>query len=139
MDLASGLFALAGVALAGGLAEFRSWREANKRSNDEFALLKRETYAKALRLTESVASRAARWLESPGPEAHAGFWEAITEAYQTLGEIRLITGEPRAAEKMNQTLRQYRDMVETGSTTFPKTTAEREALVRLFREDLGLN
>jgi hypothetical protein len=137
----SGAFALGGVALAGLMAEIRSWREGRIRRRSEIMTLRRETYASALRRIEGVASSVAIWsaCEPDGvPAATRAVWEALTSAYEVLSEVRLIAGHGEVAEAMQRVLHEYRAALQSGERTLPAPTELRAAVVREFRGDLGI-
>lgn len=139
MDFASGLFALGGLALGGALSELRAWREARARRHDALTDLRRRTYALAIRQLETVASRCARWLEADDKTAAAeAFWEALTDAYAALNELRLVVVDMQTAEEYMDMLGIFRSVVEKGGTELPNTRTARGRLVQLFRQDLGV-
>lgn len=143
MDIASGIFALGGVALAGLVAEVRARRDAWTKRTEAATTLKRHTYSEALGQIEVVASRCARWLEaseaSARLDAATSFWDALLEAYRILGDVRLICNDQRIPEVMNGLLRIYRDVIEKAGTQFPKQRDQRRRLIELFRKDLGVD
>jgi hypothetical protein len=144
MDIASGLFALGGVAVAAGFNELRAWRESRAARESAIFELRRETYARALRQIETIASRFAQWAE----EARASdeyftrkraVWDAMTAAYETLNEVRLIAGDlGQTEDAMNRILRDYRDRLEADEQVGFKSREERSVLVDLFRKDLAI-
>ena len=145
MDIASGLFALAGVALAAGFNELRAWRESRAARESAIFELRRETYARALRQIETIASRFAQWAEEPPTLADEystkkrAVWDAMTAAYETLNEVRLIAGDlGQTEDAMNGILRDYRDKLEADEQVVFKSREERALLVDLFRKDLAI-
>jgi hypothetical protein len=73
MDVSSGVFALGGVALGGVLAEFRAWKDATDKRAQDLLLVRRETYARALRQIETLASTFTQWVEGPDQKLRALF------------------------------------------------------------------
>lgn len=136
MDVASGLFALAGVALAAAFGEVRAWREGRTQRSQDLYQLRRETYARALSEIEVVASATARWAREG--EESSGAWKALTTAYGTMNEVALIAVGKATVEKMAAVLRVYRTTLESGERNLPKPRDERRELVLAFRRDLGL-
>jgi hypothetical protein len=140
--LASGLFALGGVALAGLFAEIRAIREGRARGNFELVSLKRETYSKAIDQVELVASKVARWAEASDEEraerSHA-FWDELTLAYQITNQIRLIARTQEPADAMKRVLTVYRTAVEDDERKLPKTRGKVNEMINMFRIDLDLS
>lgn len=138
MELAAGFFALAGVALGGIVNEIRAWRD--RRTADETRLfeIRRELYAKALRQIEGVASQTAQWARSDPPNDDRPFWDALTAAYETLNEIRLVARDPNVGDFMHNALKRYRHAVEHNDRALPDAHQERVALLAAFRQDLGM-
>jgi hypothetical protein len=144
MEIAAGLFALGGVALTALLGELRGWRENRIRHTTELATLRRETYIRALHDVEAVASTIGVWSGTmPGSEeaetvSSAPFWAALTTAYKSLNEVRLLGGDQAPALAMMDVLRIYRYQVESGVREVPSAGAQRDALLQAFRRDLAL-
>ncbi len=142
MDVASGAFALGGVALASAVAEVHAWREARARRDSDLTSLRREVYTNALRRLESVASRVALWAVAEPEDVAvrtAAVWEALATAYEVLNEVRLIAGDPKVAASMERTLRVYRAALEGGERVLPKVNDDRVGMIHAFREDLGIS
>lgn len=142
MDIAAGLFALGGVALAGLLTEVRAWRERRTKHDADLHLIRRETYSKALHDVEQVASKISRWAEaSPEavPDLRLQFWDAMTVAYDSLNKVRLLGTDDRPAEAMSVMLQIYRRQVESGERTVPSAGKARDTMLAAFRRDLGLS
>lgn len=141
IDLASGLFALGGVALAGAWAEIRAGREARARQSSELLSLKRELYTEAMLRTEAVASSVAQWaFEAEDAEDDASrqaVWAAITSAYETQNKIRIVADSQAPAEAMKRVLAVYRDVLESSDRRLPKPSDVRSAMISEFRKDLG--
>lgn len=103
MDIASGVFALAGVTVAAVFSELRAWRETRTARGEALLQLRRETYARALRQLETLASKSAQWVEAPEavsrePASKLPVWEAMTVVYETMNEVRLAAvdlGRPK--------------------------------------------
>jgi hypothetical protein len=139
VDIASGLFALGGVFLAGLLTEVRSRREWRSKKVDNLIELRRLLYARALREIELAGSRCTRWIEAEDKSGAAEkFWDAMTEAYQTLIEVRLVSHTIEIVPQMDRILHIYQDFVEEGvHGKEPSIRSELATLVDLFRRDLG--
>src|SRR4051794_8716226 len=103
MDVSSGIFALAGVALTAAATELRNWRESRSRRISDLFELRRETYLKGIRQIETVASQVAQWVSGETDNLR-GAWDALTAAYETLNEIRLIVKDPETAETLHRAL-----------------------------------
>jgi hypothetical protein len=139
MDVSSGVFALGGVALGGVLAEFRAWKDASDKRAQDLLLVRRETYARALRQIETLASTFTQWVEGPDPKTTRPVWDAMTAAYETFNETRLIVEHLEDTEiAFNSVLRVYRNPLERGDRQVVSAGDERKALVELFREDLAM-
>lgn len=139
MEISSGLFALGGVLLAGLLAEMKSRREWRSKNTDNLIELRRALYARALREIESAGSRCTRWIEAEDKsDAAEKFWDAMTEAYQTLNEVRLVNHTTEIVPQMDRILHIYQSFVEEGVPgPEPSIRSEVVTLVKLFRRDLG--
>jgi len=144
MEITAGLFALGGVALAALLGELRGWRENRVRQSTELTTLRRETYIRALHDVEAVSATIGRWSGSmPGPDeaeviSAAPFYTALSKAYESLNEVRLLGGDQRPALAMMDVLRTFREQVESGEREVPNAGAQRNAMLVAFRNDLGL-
>src|SRR5262245_18493804 len=91
IDVASGLFALGGVALAGAWAEIRAGREARARQSSELFSLKRELYTEATLRVEAVASSVAQWASAAEDDvSRQAVWASLTSAYETSAKIRIV-------------------------------------------------
>lgn len=139
MEITAGLFALGGVALTALLGEVRGWREGRIKQTAELKTLRRETFTRALHDVEAVASTVAIWAGTvPGTqETEAKFWAALSTAYESLNEVRLIGVDQRSAEAMMDVLRIYRTQVESGERLLPSAGGDRNAMLAAFRRDLG--
>jgi hypothetical protein len=139
MEITAGLFALGGVALTALLGELRAWRESRIKQTAELKTLRRETFTRALHDVEAVASAVALWAGTvPGPEeSEAKFWAALSTAYQSLNEVRLIGVDQRPAEAMMDVLRIYRQQVDSGERLLPSAGGDRNAMLAAFRRDLA--
>jgi hypothetical protein len=144
MEITAGLFALGGVALTALLTELRGWREARVRQTTELASLRRELYIRALHDVEAVASVVGTWSSTmPGSEeteavSSASFWAALTTAYKSLQEVRLLGCDQAPALAMKDALLIYRNQVESGVRELPKARPQLDAMLAAFRRDLGL-
>ncbi|MFI5708558.1 hypothetical protein [Kribbella sp. NPDC051620] len=79
-----------------------------------------------------------------GPEevetvSAAPFFAALTKAYESLNEVRLLGGDQRPALAMMDVLRTFRNQVESGKREVPSAGAQRNAMLVAFRNDLGLS
>jgi hypothetical protein len=138
VDVASGLFALGGVALAGAWAEIRAGREARARQSSEFVSLKRELYTEATLRIEAVASSVAQWASAVQDDAsRQAVWAALTSAYETSAKIRIVADTQAPAEVMERVLAVYRKTLESNDRRLPKPNDVRAAMIREFRKDLG--
>jgi hypothetical protein len=139
--LIGGIFALAGVALTGFLAEFRATRESRSQEISNLASLKREVYSKAINQVELVASMVARWVganEEERPERSHSFWDELVVAYQMQNQIKILARTQEPAEAMNRVLGIYRRAIENHEKELPKPREEVKEMVSSFRKDLGL-
>jgi hypothetical protein len=136
VETVSGLFALAGVALAAAFGELRAWRESSTQRSSELYKTRRETYALALQNVEAVAGRMAEWAKEGGDASVV--WESLTAAYTTMNTVALVAVDRRTPEAMSGVLRIYREALEAEHRVMPKPRAERRELVLAFRRDLGL-
>lgn len=137
IDVASGLFALGGVALAGAWAEIRAGREARARQSSELVSLKRELYSEAILRTEAVASSVAQWVAAEDDASQQAVWAALTSAYETAGRIRIVADTQVPAEAMRQLLAVYRNALESEDRRLPKPSDFRDEMISEFRKDLG--
>jgi hypothetical protein len=138
VDVASGLFALGGVALAGVWAEIRAGREARSRQSSELVSLKRELYTEAIVRTEAVASSVAQWVAAPDDDvSRQAVWAALTSAYETSANIRIVADTQTPADAMEGVLRVYRSALEGNDRRLPKPREGRDAMIRELRRDLG--
>jgi hypothetical protein len=137
VDLAAGFFALAGVALGGVINEFRAWRDRRVRAEANLYDIRRELYAKALRQLEGVASQVAQWVTAADGADTRPFWNAMTAAYETLNEIRLVARDPGLGDQLHDVLHEYRVVVERNERVLPNPRDKRRAMVEAFRKDLG--
>lgn len=136
--MASGLFALGGVALAGAWAEIRAGREARAQQSSELVSLKRELYTEAIVRIESVASNVAQWASAAKDDVpRQPIWAAITSAYETSAKIRIVADTQVPADAMERVLTIYRTALESNNRRLPKPGNERDAMIREFRKDLG--
>jgi hypothetical protein len=144
MEITAGLFALGGVALTALLTELRGWREARIKQTTELASLRRELYIRALHDVEAVASVVGTWSgtqagsEEIEAASSAPFWAAMTTAYKSLNEVRLLGGDQRPALALMDVLRIYRNQVESGIRELPSAGDARNKLLVALRTDLGL-
>jgi hypothetical protein len=137
IDVASGLFALGGVALAGAWAEVRAGREARARQSSELVSLKRELYTEATLRIEAVASSVAQWASAEDDASREAVWAALTSAYETSAKIRIVAGTQIPAEAMQRVLTVYRKALESNDRRLPKPSGLRQAMIGEFRKDLG--
>jgi hypothetical protein len=138
VDVASGLFALGGVALAGAWAEIRAGREARVRQSSELVSLKRELYTEAIVRIEAVASGVAQWASATEDEVpRQAVWVALTSAYETSAKIRIVADTQVPADAMQRVLTAYRTPLESNDRRLPKPRDLRDAMIREFRKDLG--
>lgn len=144
MEITAGLFALGGVALTALLTELRGWREHRVKQTTELTTLRRETYIRALHSVEAVSATIGLWSGTmPGPEdvetvSAAPFYSALSRAYESLNEVRLLGGDQRPALAMMDVLRIFRNQIESGQREVPSAGAQRNAMLVAFRKDLGL-
>jgi len=144
MEITAGLFALGGVALTALLTELRGWREARVKKTTELSSLRRELYIRALHDVEALASVVGTWSgthpssEETEATSSAAFWAALTTAYKSLNEVRLLGGDQRPALAMMDVLRIYRNQVESGVRELPSAGEARGKLLTALRTDLGL-
>lgn len=144
MDIASGVFALSGVAVAALFTEVRAWRETRTARVEALLQLRRETYARALRELETLASKFAQWVEAADtvqqdPTIKRAVWDAMTAVYETMNEVRLISMDLKETEAaMKKVVSAFRDRLEADEQSLPKIRVERTALVEIFRRDLGV-
>ena len=141
VELASGLFALAGVALTVSLTEMRARREVRAKDSSELTALKRKAYAGALQQVELVAARFAQWTKTESgdhQEAARVFWDALTIAYQIENEIRILARTQEPADAMHRILAVYRAALEGNDRKLPKPREARAGMIQAFRVDLGL-
>jgi hypothetical protein len=137
-DVASGLFALGGVALAGVWAEIRAGREARVQRSSELVSLKRDLYTEAIVRVESVASSVALWATAVEADvSRQSVWAALTPAYETSAKIRIVADTQLPADAMDRVLTTYRTALESNDRRLPQPREEREAMIREFRKDLG--
>jgi len=137
-DVASGLFALGGVALAGVWAEIRAGREARVQRSSELVSLKRDLYTEAIVRVESVARSVALWATAVEADvSRQSVWAALTSAYETSAKIRIVADTQRPADAMDRVLSTYRTALESNDRRLPQPREEREAMIREFRKDLG--
>lgn len=145
MEITAGFFALGGVALTALLGELRGWRETRVKQTTELTTLRRETYIRALHDVEAVSASIGLWSGTvPGPEevetvSAAPFFAALTKAYESLNEVRLLGGDQRPALAMMDVLRTFRNQVESGKREVPSAGVQRNAMLVAFRNDLGLS
>ncbi|MDX6293355.1 MAG: hypothetical protein QOH50_2430 [Kribbellaceae bacterium] len=139
MEITAGLFALGGVAMTALLGELRAWRESRIKQTAELNTLRRETFTRALHDVEAVASTVALWAGTvPSPqESEAKFWAALSTAYRSLNEVRLLGVDQRPADAMTDVLRIYREQVESGERMLPVAGGDRTAMLVAFRRDIG--
>jgi hypothetical protein len=138
VDVASGLFALGGVALAGAWAEIRAGREARARQLSERVSLKIELYTEAIVRIEAVASSVALWASATeADESRQAVWAALTPAYETSAKIRIVADTQVPADAMERVLTVYRTALESNDRRLPKPTDLRDAVIREFRKDMG--
>jgi hypothetical protein len=139
MEITAGLFALGGVAMTALLGELRAWRESRIKRTAELNTLRRETFTRALHDVEAVASSVALWAGTvpDAQESEAKFWAALSTAYRSLNEVRLLGVDQRSAEEMTAVLRIYREQVESGERILPVAGGDRNAMLVAFRRDLG--
>jgi hypothetical protein len=137
-DVASGLFALGGVALAGAWAEIRAGREARARQSSELFSLKRELYTEAIVRSEAVASSVAQWVSATEDDVSGqAVWVALTSAYETVAKIRIVGETQVPADAMQKVLAEYRTALESNDRRLPKPRDLRHTMIREFRKDLG--
>ncbi|MEV6848315.1 hypothetical protein [Actinoplanes sp. NPDC051411] len=140
-ELATGFFALGGVALTALLAEIRARRETRVKEHIELTALKRKTYSTAIQQVEIVASKFAQWIDCIPEEdatAERAFWDALTIAYQLSNEIRILGATQEPADAMKRMLTVYRKAMAGEIKVLPKPKELRAAMVDEFRNDLGL-
>jgi hypothetical protein len=141
IEIASGLFALGGVALAGVLSEIRSVREARTRRVEDLQSLRRSVYAEALRRVEAVAKSVARWCQPESkddPAVTRAVWDALSAAYEIQLEIHLIARRSEVAGAMGRVLGEYRHAVEENKRVLPRPNEPRLVMINAFRMDLGM-
>lgn len=121
------------------LGELRAWRESRIKQTAELNTLRRETFTRALHDVEAVASTVALWAGTvPSPqESEAKFWAALSTAYRSLNEVRLLGVDQRPADAMTDVLRIYREQVESGERMLPVAGGDRTAMLVAFRRDIG--
>jgi len=121
------------------LGELRAWRESRIKQTAELNTLRRETFTRALHDVEAVASTVALWAGTvPSPqESEAKFWAALSTAYRSLNEVRLLGVDQRPADAMTDVLRIYREQVESGEQVLPVAGGDRNAMLVAFRRDIG--
>ena len=126
-DVASGFFALGGVALAGVWAEIRAGREARAQQSSELVSLKRELYTEAIVKVEAVASSVALWASAAEDELHRKVVRAaLVAAYETSAKIRIVADSQMPADAMDQVLAAYRSALESNDQRLPKPYDLRE-------------
>ena len=141
IELASGLFALGGVALTALFGEVRARREVKVREAAELTALKRKTYGAALQQVELVASKCARWVDpdtTTDASARQEFWDALVSGYQIMNEINIMSSTQSPGDAMKRVLTAYRRAVENEKRELPKPREDRQEMFDAFREDLGL-
>jgi hypothetical protein len=125
MEITAGLFALGGVAMTALLGELRAWRESRIKQTAELKTLRREIFTRALHDVEAVASTVALWAGTvPGTqESEAKFWAALSTAYESLNEVRLLGVDQRPAEAMMDVLRTIASRSRAASDCCPAPAA----------------
>jgi hypothetical protein len=137
MDVWSGLFALGGVILGALFTEMHTRREAKIRHAADLQTVRRQTYSTALRHIETLSSATARW--AAGRTDEEPVWDALSVAYATENEVRLVASVGGSADAMHRVIRIYRDALETDNRTLPVPREAKQELLTAFRRDLGID